>query len=348
LLGVFFGRRPTALAAVREVPWTMRFGPSIMGGLTILFGIFPWWVSANLVQPAVLAFHPIREEIHLKLFHGFNTPLLLSFITLTLGGLIYLTRQHMRIWVGTLRQRLPVTSQRTYQFGLDLFMRTAQTVTSGLQNGSLTAYLTIIVLCMAAAVGWPWIGSAKAALSIPLLDGPMAAVGLVLMILAATTVVLTAKRRLAAICGLGGVGAGVALIFLLFGAPDLAMTQLMVETLTVIFVSLVLPRLPTLNREKRRPLTRRIMTAGLCAAVGLLVTSLLMGVVQPPLDRGLTAFYESNSYLAAHGRNIVNVILVDFRALDTLGEITVVVLAAWAGIALIRKPKERHPCNPSS
>jgi multicomponent Na+:H+ antiporter subunit A len=253
----------------------------------------------------------------------------------------------MRIWVGTLRQRLPVTSQRTYQFGLDLFMRTAQTVTSGLQNGSLTAYLTIIVLCMAAAVGWPWIGSAKAALSIPLLDGPMAAVGLVLMILAATTVVLTAKRRLAAICGLGGVGAGVALIFLVFGAPDLAMTQLMVETLTVIFVSLVLPRLPTLNREKRRPLPRRIMTAGLCAAVGLLVTSLLMGVVQPPLDRSLTAFYESNSYLAAHGRNIVNVILVDFRALDTLGEITVVVLAAWAGIALIRKPKERHPCNPS-
>jgi multicomponent Na+:H+ antiporter subunit A len=82
--------------------------------------------------------------------------------------------------------------------------------------------------------------------------------------------------------------------------------------------------------------------------VGLLVTSLLMGVGQPPLDRSLTTFYESNSYLAAHGRNIVNVILVDFRALDTLGEITVVVLAAWAGIALIRKPKERHPCNPSS
>jgi multicomponent Na+:H+ antiporter subunit A len=90
------------------------------------------------------------------------------------------------------------------------------------------------------------------------------------------------------------------------------------------------------------------MTAGLCAAVGLLVASLLMGLGQTPLDRSLTFFYESKSYLAAHGRNIVNVILVDFRALDTLGEITVVVLAAWAGIALIRKPKERNPCNPSS
>jgi multicomponent Na+:H+ antiporter subunit A len=348
LLGVFFGKRPTTLAAVREVPWTMRFGPNIMGGLTILFGIFPWWVSANLVQPAVLAFHPAREEIHLKLFHGFNTPLLLSFITLTLGGLIYLNRHHLRVWVGMLRQRLPVTSQRTYQFGLDQFMRTADSVTRGLQNGSLTAYLTVIVLCMAGAVGWPWFGSAKPALSVPALDGPIVAVGLVFLILAATVVVLTAKRRLAAICGLGGVGAGVALIFLVFGAPDLALTQLMVETLTVIIVSLVLLRLPSLNREKKKPLLRRIMTAGLCAAVGFLVTSMLMGIGQSPLDRSLTAFYESKSYLAAHGRNIVNVILVDFRALDTLGEITVVVLAAWAGIALIRKPKERHPCNPSS
>lgn len=348
LLGVFFGNRPAALSSVREVPWTMRFGPSIMGGLTILFGIIPWWVSTNLVQPAVLAFHPTREKIHLQLFHGFNAPLLLSIITLILGGLIYLKRSHMRIGVALLRQRLPVTSQRIYELCLDLFMRTAERLTRGLQNGSLTAYLTVIVLCMAATVGWPWISNAAAAMRLPILDGPMAAVGLVLLIFAATVVVVTAKRPLAAICGLGGVGAGVALIFLVFGAPDLALTQLMVETLTVIIVSLVLPRLPTLNNVIKRPLLRRIMTAGLCAAVGLLITSLLMGIGQQPLDRSLTAFYESNSYLAAHGRNIVNVILVDFRALDTLGEIIVVVLAAWAGIALFRKYKECNPCNPSS
>ena len=347
LLGVFFGRRPAALAEVREVPWTMRFGPSIMGGLTILFGIIPWWVSANLVQPAVLAFHPTREEIQLQLFHGFNTPLLLSIITLTLGGLIYLTRERTRYGVVLLEQRLPVTSQCIYQLCLDLFTRTAEMLTRGLQNGSLTNYLTVIVLCMVVTVGWPWIGTATTALRLPILDGPMVVMGLVLLIFAAAVVVVTAKKTLAAICGLGGVGAGVALIFLVFGAPDLALTQLMVETLTVIIVSLVLPRLPSLDNTKKRPLLRRIMTACLCVAVGAMITSLLMGIHQQPLDRSLTAFYESKSYLAAHGRNIVNVILVDFRALDTLGEITVVVLAAWAGIALIRKPKERNPCNPS-
>jgi multicomponent Na+:H+ antiporter subunit A len=348
LVGVFFGKRPKALTAVREAPWTMRFGPSIMGGLTIVFGIFPWWVSANLVQPAVLAFHPAKEEIRLKLFHGFNTPLLLSLVTLTLGGLIYLARHYLRIRVDALRQRLPVTSQRTYQLVLDLFMQTAQQVTRILQNGSLTAYLAVIVFCMAAAVGWPWIGSRKAGFIAPAMEGPLAAVGLVLLIFTATAVVLTAKKRLTAICGLGGVGAGVAMIFLVFGAPDLAMTQLLVETLTVIIVSLVLPRLPHLDNRPQKPKPRRIMKMLLCIAVGVLITSLLMALGHSPLDRSLTAFYESNSYLAAHGRNIVNVILVDFRALDTLGEITVVVLAAWAGIALIRKPKERHPCNPSS
>ena len=348
LLGVFFGSRPAALAEVREVPWNMRFGPSIMGGLTILFGIFPWWVSANLVQPAVLAFHPTREVIHLQLYHGFNTPLLLSIITMTLGGLIYFTRTHVRNGVALLWQRLPITAQGTYQFCLDQFMRTAEIATRGLQNGSLTTYLAVIVVCMAVAVGWPWIGNAAAVLCLPIFEGPVHAVGLVLLIFTATLVVVTAKSPLAAICGLGGVGAGVALIFLVFGAPDLALTQLMVETLTVIIVSLVLPRLPSLKNEKKKPLLRRVMTAGICAAVGLLITSLLMGINNAPLDRGLTAFYESNSYLAAHGRNIVNVILVDFRALDTLGEITVVVLAAWAGIALIRKSKERNPCSPSS
>ena len=82
------------------------------------------------------------------------------------------------------------------------------------------------------------------------------------------------------------------------------------------------------------------MDAVLSLATGLLIASLLMGIGSTPLDRSLTAFFETQSYLTAHGRNIVNVILVDFRSLDTLGEITVVVLAAWAGVALIRKTKE--------
>ena len=169
----------------------------------------------------------------------------------------------------------------------------------------------------------------------------MTAVGLVVLISAATVVVITAKKRLAAIGGLGGVGAGVALTFLVFGAPDIALTQLLVETLTVIIVSLVLLKLPSIESAKKRSVPRRTVDAVLSLAAGLLIASLLMGIGSTPLDRSLTTFFEAQSYLTAHGRNIVNVILVDFRSLDTLGEITVVVLAAWASVALIRKSKER-------
>ena len=82
------------------------------------------------------------------------------------------------------------------------------------------------------------------------------------------------------------------------------------------------------------------MDGGLSISIGVLVTTWLMGILEKPLDRSLTAFFEINSYMAAHGRNIVNVILVDFRSLDTLGEICVVVLAAWAGVALMRSARE--------
>jgi multicomponent Na+:H+ antiporter subunit A len=143
---------------------------------------------------------------------------------------------------------------------------------------------------------------------------------------------------LAAVAALGTVGAGVALIFLIFGAPDIAMTQLLVETLTLVIVSIVMLRLPSLDTgPKRRPAVR-ILHGILAGSIGLGITFLLMGIIEPPLDRNLTAYYETGSYLLAHGRNIVNVILVDFRSLDTLGEITVVVLASWAVVALIRKP----------
>ena len=150
------------------------------------------------------------------------------------------------------------------------------------------------------------------------------------------TVVMT-RSRLLAICGLGVIGAGIAMIFLSFGAPDVALTQLLVETLTVIIVSIILLRLPRLSRKPTRTKPKRILDAVLATGAGILVTSLLLALLSNDLDRSLTAFFEQNSYLAAHGRNIVNVILVDFRSMDTLGEIIVVATAGLAGYALILK-----------
>jgi multicomponent Na+:H+ antiporter subunit A len=337
----FAGTLPENQQAVCETPWTMRIGPAFMGMLGVFFGIMPEWVSRHLIQPAVFAFHPDREEIRLFLFHGINLPLVLSIITLTSGAVIYWQRIRLRQGIRFVTDRLWVTTPGLYQSGLTRFLTTAATVTRILQNGSLITYMSVIVFTLVLVTGSFWLPHIANIFTMPPVHGPYIAMGLFVFVLAAAAVVVTARHRLSAIGGLGGVGGGVALIFLVFGAPDIALTQLLVETLTLIFVSLILLRLPPMEKiaDTGAPSRARIIrNAILSTAAGLVVFTLLLGVAGSPPDRSLTTFFETHSYLAAHGRNIVNVILVDFRSLDTLGEICVIVLAAWAVVNLIRRP----------
>jgi multicomponent Na+:H+ antiporter subunit A len=341
LITPFAGTLPHALKNTCEVPWTMRIGPAFMGMLGVVFGIMPEWVSQHLIQPAVFAFHPDREEIRLFLFHGINLPLMLSIITLTSGAVIYWQKIRLRQGILAATARLWITTPGLYQSGLTLFLAFAARMTRTLQNGSLSVYLSVTVLTLAVVTGFAWLPHVPEILTLPAVEGPWIAAGLFCFILAATAVVVTARHRLSVIGGLGGVGSGVALIFLVFGAPDIALTQLLVETLTLVFVSLILLRLPPLEKltgPGKLSRTALVRNAGLSISTGIIITTLLLGLAATPLDRSLTSFFETASVVQAHGRNIVNVILVDFRSLDTLGEICVVVLAAWAGVNLIRRP----------
>jgi multicomponent Na+:H+ antiporter subunit A len=143
-----------------------------------------------------------------------------------------------------------------------------------------------------------------------------------------------AESRLAAIAALGTVGLGVALLFVFYGAPDLALTQFAIETLTVLLFVLVLYRLPRFTRISAR--SSRIRDASLAAAGGVLMTTLTLAATSQSLRSSVTQYYGDMSLLLAKGRNVVNVILVDFRGLDTLGEITVLAVAALGVFALIR------------
>jgi multicomponent Na+:H+ antiporter subunit A len=341
LITPFAGPLGGKLSLVCEVPWTMRLGPAFMGVLGVVFGIIPEWVSEFLIEPAIFAIHPDRQEIRLVFFHGINLPLLLSILTLSLGALIYGFRSPLRQGILTALDRLWFTFPGLYQTGLNRFLHLAGRFTAIVQNGALHTYLTVIILVMITAVGSVWLPHVPGTAGIAPISGPWIAAGLFGFILISTALVVTARHRILAIGGLGGVGAGVALVFLVFGAPDIALTQLLVETLTLIFVSLILLRLPPLEKAAPPSRFRTLRNAGLSLGAGLITATLLMGSVQTPLDRSLTAFFEASSVAGAHGRNIVNVILVDFRSFDTLGEISVVVLAAWAGVNLIRRAKER-------
>jgi len=147
--------------------------------------------------------------------------------------------------------------------------------------------------------------------------------------------VLVARDRLTAIVSLGIQGFAVAIIFLLFGAPDLSFTQFMVETLSVVILALVMTRL-RLSPDDRRPLGRRLFDGALALVCGLGFTLMLMRATQVPFNDALTVFFNAYSKTIAHGANVVNVIIVDFRGTDTLGEIAVVAVTGLAILALIR------------
>ena len=323
----------------REAPWTMWLGPVFMGGLGLIFGIIPDWIGHWLVRPAVRAFHPSMEVIQLKLFYGINEPLLLSIATLSLGALFYLLRQPLRQTIDYVLRQIPIRFEHIYTVGLEGIAKIAKMQTGLLQNGSLHRYLCIIIGSVTLGAGLPlllsqtpfdFVQNTYPAMSGWLLSG---------IIMVAVVAVVRTRTRLLAICSLGVVGAGIAMLFLMYGAPDVALTQLLVETLTVIIVSLVLLRLPRLNARKPARSAGKMWNGILAIAMGTLVTALILAVNQTDLQRSVTHFFEANSYVAAHGRNIVNVILVDFRSLDTLGEIAVVALAGLAGYALIKKRK---------
>ncbi len=147
--------------------------------------------------------------------------------------------------------------------------------------------------------------------------------------------VVFGRTRLVAIVSLGVQGFAVALIFLLLGAPDLGFTQFMVETLSVVILALVMTKLH-LDQRDNRVFEEVIRDGGLALVCGIGLTMLLLAVLQTDLDTTLTEFFTKTSVPIAHGRNIVNVILVDYRAIDTLGEISVVMTAGIAILALIR------------
>ena len=167
----------------------------------------------------------------------------------------------------------------------------------------------------------------------------MAAIGLI--------AVLGAKTRLTAIVALGIQGFAVAVIFMLFGAPDLSFTQFMVETLTVIILALVMTRLH-LDEIDRRDLETALRDGAVAIAVGSGVAILLLVVLQTDLDLSLSELFRATSTPIAHGRNIVNVILVDYRAIDTLGEISVVMAAGLAILALIRLRASSSGTSPTT
>jgi len=174
--------------------------------------------------------------------------------------------------------------------------------------------------------GWPVVALGS--------DAQLPEVVLALLILTAAVFAVRARSTLGAVVMLGVVGYGIALVFAIHGAPDLAMTQFVIEALIVVLFVLVVHRLPMLHVRPTSAVRLRNLSVAISG--GLLMTLLVLTASNVPVPEPISTYFGERSVPDAHGRNVVNVILVDFRALDTLGEIVVLALAGIGVYALIR------------
>lgn len=336
----FLGKRLETPKKPHEAPISMWIGPAILAAMGLTFGIAPDLIGKAIVQPGVTAILGRAETVKLALWHGINVPLLLSMLTFALGATIFLASGWLRRQLIRVEQAMPFTADQAWDRFLDGLKALAAWQTRHLQNGQLQRYIFVVFATLATALGVTFVATGALRLPTAWPDLMLKHWAVVALIAAGAVMTAMTRSRMYAICALGVVGVGVALVFMLFGAPDVAITQLMVETLVVVLVAVVMLRLPRLSlTDSQAP---RRWSLALAIAVGAGVTATLMAVTEGPINRRLTDFFEVTSMPEAYGRNIVNVILVDFRALDTFGEVAVVAVAAIAALSLIRGAVRRR------
>ncbi len=313
-------------------------GPVLLGILALAAGIFISDFGKLFVNPTASTIYNYLVENHLKWYIGmFFKPLILfSIITWIIGAILFYRLENIRSFLRRLDDGFNWDFDKGFDAIIFSLIRFADFLTRLWHHGRLELYMVVVFVLLAAAVLIPLtLTGAIPSISTTIPYLTFYEWGVIIMAALGLFALLIARTRLVAIVSMGIQGFAVALIFMLFGAPDLAFTQFMVEILTVVILALVMSRLYLDRRDNR--IFEDILRDGSIALIGGIgISILLIAIVQNPLDLRLTEFFALTSKPIAHGSNIVNVILVDYRGLDTLGEIAVVMTAGIAVLALIR------------
>ncbi|MFA7664863.1 MAG: hydrogen gas-evolving membrane-bound hydrogenase subunit E [Burkholderiaceae bacterium] len=331
-LRVFFGPTVTTPRPPHDPAPAMWIGPALLAGSGLLLGLAPSLVG-EIITAATRDVGGRIDHAQLSLWHGWTPMLALSGLTLALGLACYACWDRIH---RTLMAREVIDSHgpdALYDRSLAALQRLAAWQTERIQSGSLRRYIVTVLSVMGISLSAVLIGTGAS--TPPSFDGALSLYGLLPALLVLGTLsVLQARNFTAGIVAAGTVGFGVALTFLFNGAPDLAFTQFSVEAVAVVVLLAIAGHMAGHGQDARSPAQRRL-DAVVATGFGLLATLILLAVLDTPLDMRLSDFFAGASVPQAHGRNLVNVIIVDFRALDTLGEITVLTLAAIASAAVL-------------
>lgn len=323
-----------------EAPVGMLISPLILVTLVIVFGFFPNLLSNSMIKPAVESILPSLVDagqtvkVDIYFWHGFTPELFMTIGIILTGIVLYST---LAKWE-SIYNRIPhrFTLNGLYDGGLSRSETGGYRLTSGVMTGFMRTYLVYIFSFFAAILlSTLLITDGFSIDTSNLAEIRSYEVILALVLSSAAVTILFAKSRLTSIISLGAVGYSVALFFVLFRAPDLALTQLVIETVSVALFLLCFYHLPEISRKEER-MRFRLGNAVVSIMVGITVALIAIASFSSRSFESISQYHIENVYELAAGGNMVNVILVDFRGFDTLFEICVLGIAAFGIYAMVR------------
>lgn len=334
---IFFGEyKPEALPKkAHEAPILMLLPTGILTLLVVVFGLFPNILSNSIIAPAVRAIAPFASEpeVHISYWHGITPALIGTIIVFVVGFLLFKNGQK---WVGVYDiQPEYLTFNYYYDRGIQLSSYISNKITQSYMTGFVRSYLMYIFAFFIIIT------------ALTLFTHPVSFVFdnissirpyeliLIALILISTFCIVLAKSRLFSIIMLASVGYSVALFFVFFGAPDLALTQLSIETISTALFLLCFYHLPKMSRhDEDRKFKLGNFIISICVGIGVIILGLI-AYGNRHFD-SISQYYKDNVYDLAAGKNMVNVILVDFRGFDTLFESAVLGIAGLGIYTLIK------------
>lgn len=323
-----------------EAPLGMLLPPVTLASLAIVFGLFPNLLSYSLIEPAMAAVHPSLLEpgkqfmVSIHLWHGFTPELYMTIGVVALGTVLFLLHRKAAVLHGPLFER--VSLNLVYDGGLKLLDRVSGAVTKLYMTGSIRQYLIYIFVFLIAALGATLVSEGAFQLDTSnFADMSFYEAVIIIALILSTIAVPFATSRLMAIILTGVAGYMVTLFFVIFRAPDLALTQMIVETVSVALFLLCFYHLPKLKKEIVA-LRFKLWNLLIAVGVGAVMTLVALSASGGSSFESISHYFLENSYKLAGGKNVVNVILVDFRGFDTMLEIVVLGIASFGIYALIR------------
>ncbi|KKJ93768.1 Na+/H+ antiporter subunit A [Micromonospora sp. HK10] len=339
--GAFASRPGVPATDLTRPPAAMFVPPALLAVAGLAAGPAAGWVG-GLLDPYAALFGPVEE--HLALWHGPTAALGLSAVAVAGGVALHLARGPLAPALA--RLRFPVGGNQGYEWITHRFDWLAIKVTAATQRGALPQYLGTILLVLVLVPGTAMLSTRPWRVGLAAWDSPVQLVVCVVIAVAAL-IAVAARRRLTAMLLVGVTGYGTAMMFVLYGAPDLALTQFLVETATIAVFVLVLRRLP--ERFSARPLRRsRWVRRTIGVGAGLVVAGLALAAAGARRFPSISLAFPDLAVAEGYGRNVVNVTLVDIRAWDTMGELAVLVVTATGVASLIFQrsrtgPRPRRP-----